>query len=449
MLFNSHVYIFGFLPAALLVYFVLNHAARPLAAKAWLVAASLFFYGWWNPRYVPLIVGSIAFNFWTGRALNLDRFTNAKLPQLNATLPLGISFFTFTQIAYLVDAYRGEVRETNPLSYVLFVTFFPHLIAGPILHHKEMMPQFDEGGRKLFDPRNVSIGLYVFFIGLFKKAVAADTFALWAGNGFDRVTHLTLIDGWITSISYSLQLYFDFSGYTDMALGSALMFNIVLPQNFASPYQALSIQDFWRRWHMTLSRFLKGYVYIPLGGSRGSELLTRRNLLITFALGGIWHGAGWTFLPWGLLHGGALVAHRWWSRVGFRLPRPLAWLTTFMFVNFAWVFFRAHTWSDAVKVLRGMAGLNGIELPNKARVVAGFLHGYGVAFGDCLGKLGADRYTLLVLALFLLVALVAPSSYRLGKAFRPDLRHALACMALTAYGLASIAGVSEFLYFDF
>jgi D-alanyl-lipoteichoic acid acyltransferase DltB (MBOAT superfamily) len=276
------------------------------------------------------------------------------MPLLHLALPLAISFFTFQQIAYLVDSYRKETKEYDFLNYALFVTFFPQLIAGPIVHHKEMMPQFASKWNLVKNYRNIALGLFIFSIGLFKKVVIADTFATWATPGFDVATTLTFFEAWATSLSYTFQLYFDFSGYTDMAIGAALLFNIKLPINFNSPYKATDIQDFWRRWHITLSRFLRDYIYIPLGGNRKGSFRTYNNLIITFLLGGLWHGAGWTFVFWGFLHGVALAIHRVWSSLGFKIWTWLAWLITFNFVNIAWIFFRAKEWDDAIKVLKGM-----------------------------------------------------------------------------------------------
>ncbi len=257
---------------------------------------------------------------------------------------------------------RGETKEYDFLNYALFVTFFPQLIAGPIVHHKEMMPQFASRWNMVKRYKNIALGLFIFSIGLFKKVVIADTFAVWATAGFDTATTLNLIEAWATSLSYTFQLYFDFSGYTDMAIGIALLFNIKLPINFNSPYKALNIQDFWRRWHMTLSRFLRDYIYIPLGGNRKGEFRTYTNLLATFLIGGLWHGAGWTFIFWGFLHGLALVIHRVWQSLGFKMNKILAWFITFNFVNMAWIFFRAKEWDDAIKVLSGMFSLDNVVI---------------------------------------------------------------------------------------
>ncbi len=396
VLFSSYEFIFAFLPITFFIYFYLTHQHRINISKLFLVFASLFFYGWWNILYLPLILLSMFFNYGVGTLLskghafsktslltfgivsnlallgyykysdffieNINLLTDNDFPLLHLMLPLAISFFTFQQIAYLVDSSRGETKEYDFLNYALFVTYFPQLIAGPIVHHKEMMPQFSQKDNNYINYHNVALGLFIFSIGLFKKIVIADTFAVWATEGFDVSTALGFYEAWATSLSYTFQLYFDFSGYTDMAIGASLLFNVRLPINFDSPYKALSIQDFWRRWHITLSRFLKDYIYIPLGGNRKGEVRTYANLFTTFLLGGIWHGAGWTFIFWGFLHGAALVLHRAWSKLHIKMPLLLAWFLTFNFINIAWVFFRAKEWDDAIKVLHGMITITDIGI---------------------------------------------------------------------------------------
>jgi alginate O-acetyltransferase complex protein AlgI len=420
MIFSSPKFILLFLPIAFLGYFYLNRIRLVLAGKAWLVAVSLFFYAYWNIAYLPLLVGSILFNFAVGTALTPNPDKPARFPRrlvlafgiignlgllgyfkyadflidnINAAfdigfisphllLPLGISFFTFTQIAYLVDSYRGEAREYDFLNYALFVTFFPHLIAGPILHHGEMMSQFKSRWTLVMRYRNIALGLFIFSIGLFKKVVIADTFAVWANAGFEGGETLDFFSAWATSLSYTFQLYFDFSGYCDMAIGAALLFNIWLPINFNSPYQALDIQDFWRRWHMTLSRYLRDYLYIPLGGNRCSTPRVYLNLMATFILGGLWHGASWMFVLWGAFHGLALVIHRAWSGFGLRMPKAMAWLLTFNFINLTWIFFRADTPENAWRIIRGMADiksvfdLTALHVPTDSLVWGGWFSDY-------------------------------------------------------------------------
>ena len=486
MLFNSYIFIFAFLPIMLIGYFWLTHKRLILGSKVWLVVGSLFFYGYWDIAYIPLLLLSIFVNFFVGSALAedkpmritrkallifgilfnvsllayfkytdflLDNFNGifgAGVPLPHIVLPLGISFFTFTQIAFLVDAYKGEVREYDLLRYMLFVTYFPHLLAGPILHHKEMMPQFASRWNLAIRWRNVAIGLFLFSIGLFKKVVIADTFAQWANAGFDTATTLNFFEAWATSLSYTLQLYFDFSGYTDMAIGMSLMFNIRLPQNFNSPYKARDIQDFWRRWHITLSRFLRDYIYIPLGGNRLGRARNYLNLFSVFLIGGLWHGASWMFVIWGALHGAAIVIHRVWKDRGLRMWGWLGWLITFNFVNIAWVFFRAKDWEMVEKVLGGMVGMGGVVLPDKLAGKLAFLSGYWVEFGmwiDAIEPSGLKS----ILPMFLIgmTVLFFKNSEEWSKKTTPTLKYQLITVALLAFGILSLSKISQFLYFQF
>jgi len=477
MLFNSYEFIFLFLPITFFIYFWLNKKRLTQASKGWMVFASLFFYSWWNVIYLPLILGSILFNFTIGSSISRMGSTDVKkgvsrkallsfavisnllllgyfkymdffiantnvllsthLDLTHIILPLGISFFTFTQIAYLVDAYRNEVKEMDYLNYSLFVTFFPHLLAGPILHHKEMMPQFDAIKNKVINYRNISAGLFLFSIGLFKKVVIADTFAPWANAGFDAAQTLNMIEAWATSLSYTFQLYFDFSGYTDMALGVALMFNIKLPINFNSPYQALDIQDFWRRWHITLSRFLRDYIYIPLGGNRNGELRTYSNLLSVFLIGGLWHGASWMFIIWGALHGSAIVLHRAWKSFGLSMNKYLAWFITFNFINITWIFFRAKDWHSASSVLGSMLGIN--AAPFTAVTKIKFL----------FPSLGMSSYILPMVVSGFLIAFLLKNSTHYANNFTPSKVIAVYIVLLFSYSILNLSNVSEFLYFNF
>lgn len=476
MLFNSYEFIFLFLPITFGIYFWLNKKRLTQASKGWMVFASLFFYSWWNVIYLPLILGSILFNFAIGSSIThinstflskkrlssktiltfgiaanvlllvyykyMDFFiTNANMMAgthwelMQIILPLGISFFTFTQIAYLVDAYRNEVKEMDYLNYTLFVTFFPHLLAGPILHHKEMMPQFDDVRNKVLKPKNIAAGMYLFAIGLFKKVVIADTFAIWVSYGYGDTASLSLMCAWATSLSYTFQLYFDFSGYTDMALAVALLFNIKLPINFNSPYKAVNIQDFWRRWHITLSRFLRDYIYIPLGGNRHGELRTYSNLFSVFLVGGLWHGASWMFVIWGALHGGAIVLHRAWQQSGRKMNTILAWFLTFNFINITWIFFRAKEWDDAVNILSGMVGLNGIE-----------------EFSDVLEFGGLTTIELFMMGIVLMIGVSSfftPNSNQMAKSFRLSNKSLLFGAFLMCMGVLHLSKISAFLYFNF
>ena len=455
-----------------------------VGAKGFLVFASLFFYSWWNVAYLPIILSSMIFNYVVGNSLN-ENFIRVRIHKktllafgvvtnlillgyfkysdflienfniafdssaslLHLVLPLAISFFTFQQIAYLVDSYRKETVEYDFLNYALFVSFFPQLIAGPIVHHAEMMPQFASKRNLIKNYNNIALGLFIFSMGVFKKVVIADGFSKWATAGFDHAEALNLIEAWSTSLSYTFQLYFDFSGYTDMAIGAALLFNIKLPINFNSPYKALDIQDFWRRWHITLSRFLRDYVYIPLGGSRNGKYRTYNNLLATFVLGGIWHGAGWTFIFWGALHGMALVIHRFWKDIGMTMPKILAWFVTFNFVNIGWVFFRAEEWSDAIKVLKGMLG-GDLVLNYRWFDKLEFLHGK-VEFGAWMQAINGDKYTLLAIFMVLILCLTGRNSMQFKDALRLNKAYLFSGSLMLTFALLKMHEVSEFLYFNF
>src|SRR4051812_49123043 len=395
MLFNSYPFIFLFLPIALAGYFWLGRFGN-LAPVLWLALASLAFYSLGNWQFVGLLLASVAFNYFIGWLLIAKQlrpatrfsaltvgvagdllvlgtfkyagFFAANLNALFATgfvvdvlLPVGISFYTFTQIAFLVDAWRGNVARYGLPHYALFVTYFPHLIAGPILHHRDMIPQFESARTKRPDPHLILCGLIIFAIGLFKKTCLADGIQPLVAPAFGANTP-SFDQAWIGALAYTFQLYFDFSGYSDMAIGISLMFGVFLPLNFNSPYKAQSIVDFWRCWHMTLSQFLRDYLYIPLGGNRHGRALRYVNLMITMLLGGLWHGAAWTFVVWGALHGLYLCINHAWSHLApAASPRwaPLATFAscalTFLAVVVAWVFFRSDSLTTAVGILRAMA----------------------------------------------------------------------------------------------
>jgi alginate O-acetyltransferase complex protein AlgI len=412
MLFNSYQFVFVFLPVTLIVFFALGRANRAWSA-GWLALASLVFYGYWSVKYIPLLLGSVVFNYACGRALSrrsqspqggrlliaavaadllllgfykyadfflttANDIAGTQLPMLSIVLPIGISFFTFTQIAFLVDAYRGIAREYSFTHYLLFATYFPHLIAGPILHHAEIMPQFESPRPYRFSSRSFALGITIFTIGLGKKVLIADHFGATASPIFDAAhtgVSIPLLTAWVGVLAYSFQLYFDFSGYTDMAIGISKLFGVDLPINFFSPYKSVSIIEFWQRWHMTLSRFLRDYLYFPLGGNRKGVFRRYVNLMVTMLLGGLWHGANYTFLVWGALHGSFLVINHGWRAVVGRsngtnveVPRTV-WailgsrVATFICVSVAWVFFRASDLPSAANMLRGMAGFTGALLP--------------------------------------------------------------------------------------
>ncbi|MGO8737365.1 MBOAT family O-acyltransferase [Rhodoblastus sp.] len=501
MLFNSFAFVLGFLPIAFAGYFLASRLSGRLGV-AFLALASLAFYSYWNWRLTFLLCASILVNYSIGAAIarrreddprrakafliaglalnlgcliyfkymnwlidTLNHFSPHELSFVKVVLPLGISFYTFTQIAFLVDSFKGKVKERHLGNYVLFVTYFPHLIAGPVLHHSEMMPQFADNANKRPVPANIAFGLALFLIGVVKKIVFADSVAPFADQVFNGHGALGATAAWSGALAYTAQIYFDFSGYTDMALGLSRMFNIYLPLNFNSPYKAQSIVDFWRRWHMTLSRFLRDYLYIPLGGNRFGFLRRYANLFITMLLGGLWHGAGWTFLIWGALHGFYLVvdhavaALRQRSGVAWRAwMAPFGWALTFFAVVVGWVFFRATSLDGALRVLEGMTAFNIPAPPHEiVRELPSAL----------IGRLGESPWPWI--AGLLGPAVFAPNSQQIvawaearlknfGATPRPALRLAApyafagfaTTMALFVISLTGIRhGASPFIYFNF
>ncbi|MEI6206730.1 MAG: MBOAT family O-acyltransferase [Desulfuromonadales bacterium] len=489
MLFNSFEFIFLFLPITLLIYFLLLRRRLTIAARSWLLFASLFFYSWWDIKYLPLILGSILFNYTIGGLLAeygadrprhvskrtifitgiianigllcwfkyMDFFINTtngvlgtQLPLLKIVLPLGISFFTITQIAFLVDAFEGLVEERNLLNYALFVTFFPHLLAGPILHHSDMMPQFERLRNKVLNWKNLYLGLVLFFLGLFKKVVIADTFSTWASAGFDGTQPLTLIPAWLTSLSYTFQLYFDFSGYSDMAVGIGWMFNISLPINFNSPYKATGMIDFWKRWHMTLTNFVTTYLYTPILRAFGRITFTRSLVAIFLAMliSGFWHGAGWNFIIWGGMHGLGLVVNHVWKKNKLKMPGWLGWLITFYFVTVSFVFFRSKSLEGAFRILEGMAGLNGIML-HKSLAEVRFLKNLGIAFGGWLDAVKGNDRTWIMAITALLIVLFLKNSMEIVSYVRPARRWLCMLFVIAFWALLDMGKVSEFLYFQF
>ena len=514
MLFNSYAFLLGFLPVVVVAFFCLARVSHT-AAAAWLGLASLFFYGWWDWHYLPLLLGSIFANFCIGLLISrsstgarrgwliagvaadvlllgyfkyadfflatLNTLTGASVPLLHAVLPIGISFYTFTQIAFLVDTYQRKASEYRFVHYLLFVTYFPHLIAGPILHHKEMMPQFADPNVYRPSARDFAIGVTIFAIGLAKKVLIADKLAPYASAVFDHPGNASLVVAWGGVLAYAFQLYFDFSGYCDMAIGMSRMIGIRLPLNFDSPYRAGNITDFWRRWHMTLSRFLRDYLYIPLGGNRHGTARRYLNLTITMLLGGLWHGAGWTFVIWGALHGAYLVVHQAWTHAMERLrwaPKGRGYtlastVLTFVAVCLAWTFFRATDLAGAVQLLRAMVGLEGVALPDA--VISRFpelksaAQGWGMTF--YLG--GGTQFVLTWAWVFAagVMVFLFPNTQQIVRRFEPALdarppdaraplpliRVAWQPTALWALviGLLGLAGVmsvnqpTEFLYFQF
>ena len=511
MLFSSYEFILLFLPICLAGYFLLAKREYIRTSLTWLVLCSLFYYSWWNYIYLWLMISSIVFNYFWGMLLSRKqknhlfliigiacnlfllgyfKYSNFFIENINALfglgfnekniiLPLAISFFTFQQIAYLVDAYRNETHEYDFLQYTLFVTFFPQLIAGPIVHHKEMLPQFTVDLANRINAKNLLLGISVFSMGLAKKILIADHIAKYANPVFsaaDMGIMISFIEAWQAALAYTFQLYFDFSGYADMAVGIALMFGIRLPMNFNSPYKPANIIEFWRRWHMTLSRFLRDYLYIPLGGNRHGSFSRHRNIFITMLLGGLWHGASWSFILWGALHGIYLIINHGWhficKRNSWQELRNKYWYRffaialTFLAVMLAWVFFRAETLSGAVNILSGMAGLQGIEFPieylKEWENLGPFMQDMGVVFTDVLFKNldSAWKLTALLLVVFILPnSLEIMSKYHITTdysrettsriLFKPSLAWALFVYLLLSTCILKLGRASDFLYFQF
>ena len=476
MLFNSFEFIFLFLPITLAVFFWLSNKSKYVEQQLpiiWLVLASFFFYGWWQLHSINLflLTTSILFNYSLGYCLsnvvknalfkkaivilgvvlnlglisyfkyanffvsNFNQVFHTKLNLPPIALPLAISFFTFIQIAYLIDAYKGETKEYTLLKYMLFVSFFPHLIAGPIVHHYELLPQFEKPSIYKFSQTTLSIGLTVFIAGLFKKVIFADRIAEYSNLAFAAASQgidLTFAEAWVGALGYTLQLYFDFSGYSDMAIGASYMFGIRLPLNFNSPYKAISIVDFWRRWHITLSHFLRDYLYIPLGGSRKGKLRRHLNLLVTMLLGGLWHGAGWTFIFWGGLHGIYLIINHLYRSVrqswGHNLKndgwllRGTGQITTFVAVVISWVFFKASNFETATSMLQSMFGFNGINLPNFLEPYLGFLRNVGIGFSGFTVNVGiSQKYATFGILVLLLIAWFTPNTQQWMGKYNPAL----------------------------
>ena len=480
MIFSSFEFIFLFLPITLFIYFYLNKINLITYASLFLACASLFFYSWWNIVYLPLILISVSANYLIGCLIikaksykklililgilfnlfllgyfkyadfflsNFNFLFLTNYSMLYIVLPLAISFFTFQQIAFLADSYKGFVDRPSFLNYIVFVTFFPQLIAGPIVHHKEMMPQYSKLLNKNISYKNIYLGIFIFSLGLFKKTVIADNFSVWATNGYDLMDSLHFIEAWITSLSYTFQLYFDFSGYTDMAVGAALLFNIKLPLNFNSPYKSINIRDFWKRWHITLSRFLRDYVYIPIGGNKKGNVKLYSNLLVTFLIGGLWHGAGWTFIFWGFLHAIAIIFHRIWCNLGFRLNKYFAWFITFNFINLTWIFFRAEHWDDAIKIIKGMLGFSGFMLPNILKEI--FIFQESKIFVDVFENFNGDSEISFWIPFAFILCLFFKNSNQIISSFSLNNKTIVFIVSILLISLMNLEKNVEFIYFNF
>lgn len=497
MLFNSHGFIFIFLPIALTGYFILGKNVR--ASNLWLLAASFFFYGWWDWRFVPLLFASIIWNYVFGLKIGsspphthlkykkillvtsvsanivllgyfkyavffiatANRFAHMDWNELNIVLPLGISFWTFTQTAWLVDVYRGKNGRCSFWDYALFVMIFPHLISGPIINHAEMLPQFTDKTRHSVNWENMASGIMLFMFGLFKKVLIADSLAPIVTDVFSRTGLLPMMDAWIGVLAYTFQLYFDFSGYSEMAVGLGKMLNLDFPVNFDSPYKSTSPIEFWRRWHITLGGWIRDYLYIPLGGNRKGQLRKMLNLFICMTLCGFWHGAGFTFIIWGMLHGILLVINHTWRRFakprGIEFPKTLGLVLTFTCTAFSWIIFRSDSLTSSVRIARGLFNVADIAPIESSSFFARI-----PVFSALLLRLHVIRLSLthvrsftLVQALAILGVLVpvvfrAPNVTDLAKTrFKTNTGWLALTAAVTIVCFLFFSRNSVFLYFDF
>lgn len=484
MLFNSYIFVLLFLPLCLAGYFSLNHYRLYSAGQFFLLVMSLWFYGFYNISYLFVILTSIAVNYGCymlieqcrGRSLckgimflgvivnigiliyfkymdffigNINTIFKTDLDFLHIALPLGISFFTFQQISFIIDAYKGEIPKYSFLYYASFVAFFPQLVAGPIVTHNEMVPQFLDEKKKKVNTDNLAKGIYIFVLGLAKKILLADIFGDVVTYGFTTLHQLSSVTAFLVMLSYTFQIYFDFSGYCDMAVGIGKMMNIDLPINFNSPYKALTIIEFWDRWHITLTRFFTKYVYIPLGGSRKGKIRTYVNVLIVFLLSGLWHGASWNFVFWGFCHGMFMVITRMFRSFFEKLHPAFNWIITFLFVNVAWVFFRAETFSQAWTLLGKLVSWDFRPLDEV------FIKMFRlVELKKILSPFHIESVypPALITAFFVLAGVLvlgSSNSFEKMERFKPSFKNMILTFGLLVWCVFSFAGMSTFLYFNF
>ena len=487
MLFNSYIFILLFIPLCLLGYFLLNRIKLFVPAQFFLFGMSLWFYGYFNYRYLLIIIVSIFINYGlyvfigkfraqkkalpfliAGIVFNLGilgffKYTDffidtinqvfkSNIPLLKIVLPLGISFFTFQQVSFIVDTYKGNVGKYKFIYYASFVAFFPQLIAGPIVTHDELINQFTDESKKRLDFDNLTKGIFMFTIGLSKKVLIADVLGSIVNYGYVASERLNSASAWLVILCYTLQIYFDFSGYCDMAVGLGKMFNIDIPMNFNSPYKSKSINEFWDRWHMTLTRFFTRYIYIPLGGNRKGEARTYLNIFIVFFLSGLWHGAGWNFILWGVMHGIFCIITRFIEKRFEKIPKALGylgWIVTFIFVNITWVFFRAESIPAALDILKTAFSfkfapidpiiINAFRTPELIQLMA---------FADIELKFpNIIPWGFMIVST--VIALFLPNSKKMFDKFKPNAATLLFTIIFFVWSFISLSGVSTFLYFNF
>ncbi len=486
MLFNSYIFILLFLPLCLAGYYTINHFGFHKTGLLFLLGMSLWFYGYFNPWYLLLICASISTNYCIYRLLLLNKntgrnriiliagiifnlgvlgyfkYTDFFIKNINAVfktdiplqdilLPLGISFFTFQQISFIADTYReqpdAEFRYSF-LEYAAYIAFFPQLVAGPIVTHDILVPQLKDENKKSIDWEYMSKGLAIFTLGLAKKVLLADAFGNVVNLCFPSVELLNTATAFIVMLSYTFQIYFDFSGYSDMAIGLGWMLNIDLPVNFNSPYKAKSVSEFWDRWHMTLTSFFTKYVYIPLGGSRKGAARANMNVFIVFLLSGLWHGAGWNFILWGIMHGIAMIFERVFSKYIIKIPNAIRWVLTFGFVNVTWVFFRASDIRSALSLLRSIAGLNSDSID----LIAGQYSPFMKKLAEQLslsGMLPPFIPIVLFLAAALIIVLFLPNAKAIAERSVNYKLTAIGLAVLLTWCVFSFSGMTTFLYFNF
>ena len=478
MVFSSYIFICAFLPVVIIVYYLLSGLSSEKWQKGFLVLASLFFYGYYNTSYLLLIIGSIAVNYILALFIknsgeqhserkknaalvcgilfnvaligyfkyydffvdNINHIFGTDFVLKNILLPLGISFFTFQQLSFLISVYKEEESVGNLLDYSVFVTFFPQLVAGPIVLYSEMIPQFKEKSRRFFNSQSFARGIYFFTIGLFKKAVLADSLAVFADNGY-MVGDLGLLASWTTAVAYTLQIYFDFSGYSDMAIGLGWMFNIEIPFNFLSPYKSRSISEFWRKWHITLGRALSMYIYKPLGGNKKGLFNTCINLMITFLISGLWHGAAWTFVVWGALHGAFVVIERIFGELLDKIPDAIRIFLTFIIVNFLWVLFRANSFDQAMQIWTGMFNITDIRAYQLAQIASDGI----INFPNSVEYL----YAGVLLAVLLFIVFFAKNSAEKVQVWMSGQKYAVLAALLFVVSMIAVGRNSVFIYFNF
>lgn len=471
MVFSSYVFVLLFLPIVIICYYGLSYVNKHLWQRVFLIVASLVFYGYFNLNYLGIIIVSVVVNYCIALKLQKNttkgililgvlfnvvllgyyKYFNFFVDNINLVLgthifvekillPLGISFFTFQQLSFLISVYKGEERVGEFKDYSLFVLFFPQLVAGPIVLYKEMICQFQDESRYYFSSENFSRGLYIFTIGLFKKAVIADTVAIFVNHGYE-LTEYSLASSWCTSLFYTLQIYYDFSGYTDMAIGLGHMFNISIPINFNSPYKAVSITDFWRRWHITLGRALSMYIYKPLGGNRNGISRTCFNLMATFLVSGLWHGASWTFVLWGALHGLFIVVERLLKNALSRIPSFVRITYTFLIVNALWVLFRAENVDKAMAVYRGMINFSRVGIQDIAKMAQDGIVGFPNSIWI--------TYCSIILFMTLANVLFTRNSIDLLNEFKESYVNAFITALLFIVSLVCMSRESIFIYFNF